>query len=100
MYVCFTTMGGLRAGDIIILERNSEFGEVAARAIGGGIVGFLTDNQPEGCLSKFFVENTIGKKKLLGHAVVVNGNVALFQSDSTALSDGVMDFSRRSAVYR
>lgn len=97
MYICFSTFGGLRAGDIVILEKSEEFGEVAAKAIGGGIVGFVTQNQPEGCLSKFFVENAIGRERLLGHAVVVNGNVALFQSDSTALSGGVVKFSPRRA---
>ena len=100
MYVCVSCFGGLKAGDKLILEKNDEFGEVAAKIIGGGIVGFVTENQPEGCLSKFFVENAIGNKKVLGHAVVLNGHVALFQSDSTALSDETVNFSSRHTVYR
>ncbi len=100
MYMCFTTYGGVRAGDIVILEKNDQFGEVSAAIIGGGIVGFLTENQPEGCLSKRFVENTIGSKRLIGHAVVVNGNVALFESESSLIGNEGVDLTRRRAVFR
>lgn len=100
MYICITALDGLRAGDIVILEKSEELGEVAAKIIGGGIVGFLTDVQPEGCVSKLFVESTIGNKRLPGHAVVVNGNVALFHSESTLVGDGTVNFARRRAVCR
>lgn len=82
MYVCVSCTGNLRAGDIVILEKSAEFGEVAAKMIGGGIVGFVTDIQPEGCVSKYFVERKIGDKRVIGHAVILNGNVALFETDS------------------
>lgn len=87
MYVCITNTGNLRAGDIVILEKDENFGEVAARMIGGAVVGFLTDVQPEGCLSKSFVENRIGGSRVIGHAVVLNGNVALFSTESPVLNE-------------
>ena len=85
MYVCVSCTGNLRAGDILILERSEEFGDVAAKMIGGGIVGFVTEVQPEGCVSKSFVEQRIGSRRMIGHAAILNGNVALFESESHAL---------------
>lgn len=82
MYVCVSCTGGLRAGDIVILEKSKDFGEIAAKILGGGIVGFVTDRQPEGCLNKSFVERTIGDRRVLGHIAILNGNVALFHSES------------------
>lgn len=97
MYVCVSCTGNLRAGDIVILEKDNSFGEVAAKMIGGGIVGFVTDRQPEGCVSREFIENRIGGSRVLGHAVVLNGNVALFESESPVLngiSSRQINFSR------
>lgn len=93
MYVCVSNSGNLRAGDIVILEKSSDFGEVAARMIGGGIVGFVTDRQPEGCVSKEFVESRIGDNRVIGHAVILNGNVALFSSESPILNTSESDFT-------
>ena len=87
MYVCVSCTGGLKAGDIVILERSREFGEVAAKIIGGGVVGFVTDRQPEGCVSKEFVERRIGNSRVIGHAAILNGNVALFASESPVFAD-------------
>ncbi len=95
MYVCITAVEGLRAGDIVILEKSEDFNEVVAEVIGGGIAGFLTDVQPEGCLSKLFVENTIGKKRLIGRVAIKNGNVALFHSDAELKSRESVEFIRR-----
>ena len=100
MYICVSCTGGLKAGDIMILEKNDEFGEVAARMIGGGIVGFVTDKQPEGCLGKYFVEKTIGRKRLIGRVAIRNGNVALFQSDSALVGDDDRFLASRRAAYR
>ena len=87
MYVCVSCTGNLRAGDIIILEKDEYFGEVAAKKIGGGIVGFVTDRQPEGCVSRSFIESRIGANRVIGHAVILNGNVALFSSESSVLNN-------------
>ncbi len=98
MYVCVSCTGNLRAGDVIILEKDEYFGEVAAKQIGGGIVGFVTERQPEGCVSRSFVESRIGNRRVIGHAAILNGNVALFTSESPTLSDsGRFSYARRSA---
>lgn len=86
MYICITNTGNLKAGDIIILQKNSDFGEVAASVLGGGIVGFITDIQPEGCLKKSFVESRIGNRRVIGRAVIINGYIALFSTESPILS--------------
>lgn len=100
MYVCVSCTGNLRAGDIVILEKNNDFGEVAAKMIGGGIVGFVTDRQPEGCVSKSFIENRIGNRRVIGHAVILNGNVALFSTDSPVFNEAQSGFttSRRARM--
>ena len=87
MYVCVSCTGDLKAGDIVILERSKDFGEVAAKIIGGGVIGFVTDRQPEGCVSKAFVERRIGDRRVIGHAVILNGNVALFSTDSPVFAE-------------
>ncbi|MBR2970691.1 MAG: hypothetical protein IKC48_02720 [Clostridia bacterium] len=99
MYVCVSCTGNLRAGDIIILEKDEYFGEVAAKKIGGGIVGFVTDRQPEGCVSRSFIESRIGANRVIGHAVILNGNVALFSSESSVLNNvpASCTYSRRGA---
>ncbi|MBR2967704.1 MAG: hypothetical protein IKC35_02865 [Clostridia bacterium] len=99
MYLCVSCTGNLRAGDVIILEKDEFFGEVAAKKIGGGVIGFITERQPEGCVSRDFVENRIGDRRVIGHAVILNGNVALFATESPVLCDSATNFtrSRRSA---
>lgn len=87
MYVCVSCTGNLRAGDIMILERDAVFGEVAAKIIGGGVVGFVTEIQPQGCVSKSFIDSRIGSNRVIGRAVVLNGNVALFCSESSVLDE-------------
>ena len=87
MYVCVSCTGNLRAGDIVILEKSREFGEVAAKMLGGGIVGFVTPRQPEGCVSRSFVESRIGNHRVIGHAVILNGNVALYETDSPIFNE-------------
>lgn len=94
MYVCVSCTGNLRAGDVIILEKDEYFGEVAAKQIGGGIVGFVTECQPEGCVSRSFVESKIGDRRVIGHAVILNGNVALFATESPVLNDNATHFAR------
>ena len=96
MYVCVSCTGNLRAGDIMILEKSAEFGEVAAKMIGGGIVGFITERQPEGCVSKTFIENRIGDRRVIGRAVILNGNVALFNTENPILNE----IPRRYAAMR
>ncbi len=95
MYVCVSCTGNLRAGDIMILERDNAFGEVAAKQIGGGVVGFVTDRQPEGCVSRAFVENRIGNRRVIGRVAILNGNVALFVTESPVLNDVAPSFTSR-----
>ncbi len=101
MYVCISNTGNLRAGDIVILEKNSSFRDITASMLGGGIIGFVTDIQPEGCMSKSFVERNIGDRRVIGHAVILNGNIALISSESSVLGGERNSFGRgRSRVFR
>ncbi len=100
MYVCISNTGNLRAGDIVILEKDAAFGEVTASMLGGGVVGFVTDIQPEGCMSKSYVESNIGDRRVIGHAVILNGNVALFSSESKTLNGDSNFRTGRSRVFR
>ncbi len=96
MYICISNTGYLRAGDIIILQKNVDFGEVTASVLGGGVVGFITDIQPEGCMNKTFAETKIGNRKVIGRAVVVNGNVALLSIDSPVFGSSTRRYAAAS----
>lgn len=84
MYVCVTCDSNVKAGDILFLERSSDFGEVAAKVVGGIIVGFVTDMQPDGCVSKQYIESRIGGGRIVGRVAITGGNVALFTSENVA----------------
>ena len=83
MYICVTCDSKVRAGDVLFLEKSRDFGEVAAKAVGGAIVGFVTDIQPDGCVSKQYIENKMGSRRILGRAAITGGNVALFSCENT-----------------
>ena len=87
-YNCLTTHRHLKHEDrvdkdVLFLEKSRDFGEVAAKAVGGAIVGFVTDIQPDGCVSKQYIENKIGSRRILGRAAITGGNVALFSCENT-----------------
>ncbi len=86
MYICVTCMGGMKAGDAVIVEKDNELRELAVRPIGGVVAGYVTYTQPEGCVDYRYAYDNIGERRIIGRIAVVSGSVALVESDSDALT--------------
>lgn len=80
MFAMISTIGkeDVMSGDPVIIKYDAEFGRIGAFAIGGRPYGFLTENQPEGCVDDWTMYSRIGNRRIIARAaVVMNGGLLL-----------------------
>jgi len=97
MYICVSCLSELKAGEVVILEKDSAIREMSVRPIGGVISGYVTYTQPEGCVDYKFAYQNIGERRIIGKVAIISGKIALIQSDSDAFSTCVYMPTQRSS---
>lgn len=80
MYIMIRTINSqeVAAGDVVVLKADPQFGQIGAFEIGGGVVGYAAERQPEGCLDMWTMMSRIRDNRVLCKvAVSMPGTVIL-----------------------
>ncbi len=88
MYIMIRTIGteNVRPEEPVVLKYDTQFGKVGAFDMGGGSLGYLDEEAPQGCMDAWAVYSRIGDNRIIARvAVVMNGAMLLF-SDSPVLA--------------
>lgn len=88
MYVAVSTIGKKVCGEAFVMRRDELFDEVGVYEIGGGLVGYVADKSPDGCLTKEFVRRSIGKNRVVCTGAVAFDNMLIVSTDSPTLARG------------
>ncbi|MCI9032182.1 MAG: hypothetical protein HFK09_06680 [Clostridia bacterium] len=88
MYIAISTLGKKVCGEAFIMRRDELFDEVGVYEIGGGLVGYVADKSPDGCLAKEFVKQRIGICRVVCTGAVAFDNMLIVSTDSPTLSGG------------
>lgn len=88
MYICITCKGSnVRAGENVILERDEFIRDAVVRIAGGTAVGIITPVQPEGCISKSYILQSMGCRKICARVAIRNNDIALLYIDGSQLDE-------------
>lgn len=82
MYVCVSCLSPVKAGDVLILKVDRQMGEVGAYEIGGGLIGYASVSQPDGCLDAWTLFSRIGDSRVLCKAAVSMQNTVILYTES------------------
>ncbi|MCL2675064.1 MAG: hypothetical protein FWE84_00500 [Firmicutes bacterium] len=85
MYICVSTLKKTAVGEPLVLEKDYQFGEIAAKSMAGGVIGFAMHSQPEGCPAFFEALKNIGAKRLAARVVMTAEGAAVLYSDAAAV---------------
>lgn len=83
MYIAVSTLGEVKAGEILVLKVDRGFGLVGAYGIDGALVGYVAESQPDGCLDVWKIYASIGDNRVLATAAVVLGQNVVLTTDSS-----------------
>lgn len=75
----------MKPGDVLVLKTDSAFGQIAACEVGGGVVGYAADSQPDGCVDMWTMISRIGDCRILCRVAVAMGRSLLLTTDSPLL---------------
>lgn len=82
MYIGISTLNSVKAGEVLVLKVDRAFGLVGAYDIGGALIGYVAESQPEGCLDVWSIYASIGDNRILTTAAVALGNTVILVTDS------------------
>ena len=88
MYVAVSTIGKKVCGEAFVMRRDDLFDEVGVYEIGGGLVGYVADKSPDGCLDKEYIIRSIGINRVVCTGAVAFDNMLIVSTDSPTLSRG------------
>lgn len=93
MYIGISTLNVVKAGEVLVLKVDRSFGLVGAYDIGGALIGYVSESQPDGCLDIWQIYAAIGDNRVLCTAAVSLGNNVILYTESKV-------FRREPAVER
>lgn len=101
MYLLIDTIQkeNVKAGDPVVVKFDSAFGLVGAFGIGGESYGYLSAEQPDGCVDPWHVYARIGNNRIIARAAVVLPHGILLHSESSVLCAPVMTTRVEKAGY-
>ncbi len=79
----------VRPGDPVVLKFDNEFRRVVAQEIGGNTLGFVREDQPNGCADGAALHTDIGNRRVIASCEVILPNGVLLRSESPVLQDHV-----------
>lgn len=82
MYIGISTLNVVKAGEVLVLKVDRSFGLVGAYDIGGALIGYVSETQPEGCMDVWEIYAAIGDNRVLTTAAVALGNTVILYTDS------------------
>ena len=82
MYIAICTMKKIKCGEPLIIKKDSLFDEPGAFTVGGEFLGYVSQEQPDGCLGYETVCGCIGANRVFAKGAVAFDNLLVVSTDS------------------
>ena len=80
MFVMAGTIGkeNLKPDEPVVIKYDTQFGKIGVYTIGGELLGFLYEEQPDGCVNERIMYSRIKDYRIIARAsVIMNGAILL-----------------------
>lgn len=93
MFVCIDLKKQVKVGEVIVIKADNR-GNIGAFLVSGEQVGYLSDEQPEGCISYWTVMRNIFNNRILCQVAIKCGEAAILNTESDVLRYAKRNYKR------
>lgn len=94
MFIAVSTLGKVKCGEPLIMKADCKFGQIGVYEIGGELVGYVANAQPDGCVDCWTIMSKIMDNRILCSGAVSFENTLIVTTDSALLKSAVGEYRR------